>query len=223
MDTYRKRWNARQKELRILLSDPNSHAQAIQLFLQQHAEVHSRAMSSRGNISFEDEVLIDMRDVQIREMPDLMEHSIAWIIWHLARVEDVTMNMLVAGEEQVFIREGWDGKLGVSVFHTGNAMSKRDIIELSNNIKIDELRNYRVAVGRQTDAIVDQLDLVEIEQKVSPSRLKLVLQERAVVEEAKGLIDYWGKRTVAGLLLMPPTRHCIIHLNEAAKIKKKVV
>lgn len=207
----------------MLLSDPNSHSQAIQLFLQQHAEVHSRAMSSRGTIFFEDEVLIDMSEVQIREMPDRMDHSIAWIIWHLVRVEDVTMNMLVAGEEQVFIREGWDGKLGVSVSHTGNAMSKREIIELSNNVDIDELRNYRLNVGRETEEIVTQLDPGEMYQKVPPYRLDLVLQEGAVVEDAQGIIDYWSKRTVSGLLLMPPTRHCFIHLNEAARIKKKVV
>ena len=143
--------------------------------------------------------------------------------WHLVRVEDVTMNMLVAGEEQVFIREGWDGKLGVSVSHTGNAMSKREIIELSNNVDIDELRNYRLNVGRETEEIVTQLDPGEMYQKVPPYRLDLVLQEGAVVEDAQGIIDYWSKRTVSGLLLMPPTRHCFIHLNEAARIKKKVV
>jgi hypothetical protein len=49
------------------------------------------------------------------------------------------------------------------------------------------------------------------------------LREGAVVEDAKGLIDYWSKRKISGLLLMPPTRHCFIHLNEALKIKKKVV
>ena len=165
MDTFRKRWNARQKELRILLSDPNSRSQAIRLFLQQHAEVHSRATSSHGTISFEDEVLIDMSDVQIREMPDRMDHSIAWIIWHLARVEDVTMNMLVAGKEQLFSRDGWKRKLGISALHTGNAMPRSDIADLSKMINIDNLRNYRVAVGRQTEKIAKQLDPGELGQK----------------------------------------------------------
>jgi hypothetical protein len=42
-----------------------------------------------------------------------------------------------------------------------------------------------------------------------------------VVEAAAGLLDYWGRRTIAGLLLMPATRHNIVHLNEAARIKQK--
>jgi len=223
METSRKNWNARQKELRSLFSNPVNYPQGIDLFLQQHAEVHSSMMSSIGSVSFEDQVLKDMNNSQIRKIPDRMDHSIVWILWHLARIEDVTMNMLVAGIKQVFDRGKWTGKLKASLIHTGNAMSKREIIELSNGIDIDQLRKYRVIVGRQTEKIVKQLDSGQIDQKVPSTRLHLVLQEKAVVADAKGLIDYWGKRTIAGLLLMPPTRHCFIHLNEALKIKKKVM
>ena len=223
MDTARKNWNARQKELRTLFSDPLNYPKAVDLFLQQHAEVHSGIMSAVGSLSFEDEVINDMTDKQIRCIPDRMDHSIVWILWHLARIEDVTMNMLVAGSKQVFDRGKWLGKLKVSLIHTGNAMSIREITELSNRIDIVQLRKYRVAVGRQTEKIVKQLDSAKIDQKVSSAQLDLILQERAVVEDAKGLISYWSKRTIAGLLLMPPTRHCFIHLNEALKIKKKVM
>jgi len=223
MVTSRMEWNAGQKKLRTLLSASNSYSQAIQLFLKQHAEVHSSIMSSSGTFSFEDEVLVDLTDVQMRKMPDRMDHSIAWIIWHLARIEDVTMNILVAGTEQLFSRDDWKYKLEISALHTGNAMPKSEITDLSKIINIDNLRNYRVAVGRQTEKIAKQLDPGELGQKVSPSRLDLLVQEGAVVKEAKGLIDYWSKRTVAGLLLMPPTRHCFIHLNEAVRIKKKIM
>jgi hypothetical protein len=36
------------------------------------------------------------------------------------------------------------------------------------------------------------------------------------------VLEYWGGLTYAGLLLMPPTRHNFIHLNEALRVKKKV-
>ena len=47
------------------------------------------------------------------------------------------------------------------------------------------------------------------------------MTEGAVVEEARDLIDYWGKRTIAGLLLMPATRHNLVHLNEALRLKRR--
>jgi hypothetical protein len=222
METARKNWNARQMKLRTLLSDPLSYPRAIDLFIQQHAEVHSRRMSSIETLSFEDEVLVDMTDAQIRELPDRMDHSIAWIIWHLARIEDVAMNILVAGNSQVFERDDWKEKLNISFVHTGNAMSRSEVIELSNGIDIYELRNYRIAVGRKTEEIVNRLSPEEVGRRVYPSRLDLIMQEKAVLVGAKGLLDYWGKRTIAGLLLMPPTRHCFVHLNEATRIKNKL-
>jgi hypothetical protein len=88
MEPARKNWNKRQKKLRTFLTNPVSYHQAIDLFLQQHAEVLSGVMSSVGSFSFEDEVINNMADSQIRYIPNQMEHSIAWIIWHLARIED---------------------------------------------------------------------------------------------------------------------------------------
>ena len=47
------------------------------------------------------------------------------------------------------------------------------------------------------------------------------IKQASVAREAMGLIEYWGNLTIAGLLLMPPTRHNFVHLNEALKVKKK--
>jgi len=129
----------------------------------------------------------------------------------------------VAGETQVLYRDDWLRKLNVSVLHTGNSMTKKDVVDLSSVIDVDALRNYRMAVGRRTEEIVKELEPGVLKQKVATSRLELLIQEGAVVEKARGLIDYWGRRDVAGLLLMPPTRHCFVHLNEAAKIKKGIL
>lgn len=40
--------------------------------------------------------------------------------------------------------------------------------------------------------------------------------------EADEIIAYWGGRTLAGLLLMPPTRHNFLHLSEALRIRQKL-
>ena len=61
----------------------------------------------------------------------------------------------------------------------------------------------------------------EFKQKVDPARLQELLDNGSVIEEASDLLAYWGNLTKAGLLLMPPTRHNFIHLNEAIKVKKE--
>jgi hypothetical protein len=76
-------------------------------------------------------------------------------------------------------------------------------------------------VGRGTRQLVRQLEPDELAQKVDPARLQRLLDEGAVVEQARWLIDYWSRRTIAGLLLMPPTRHNMVHLNESLRLKTR--
>jgi hypothetical protein len=214
-------WNQQQQALRWNLTHAENLQKAIGLFLRQHAMVHTAIMSHDGLWSFEDEILEDVTMQQMRLIPRNCDHSIAWILWHMTRIEDVTMNLLVAGSPQVMLQEGWLDQLKVNVRDTGNAMTTSGVMELSACMNIEALRSYRLEVGRRTREIVKLLDWEQLERKVDPARLQQVLVQKAVLEAASGLLDYWGRLTVAGLLLMPPTRHNFIHLNEALRIKQK--
>ena len=116
---------------------------------------------------------------------------------------------------------GWLEALQVARRDTGNAMDAQDVVELSDGIDIDALRNYRQAVGRATRDIVKKLRAETLAAKVDPVRLQRVSDEGAIVQEAHGIIEYWGKRNIAGLLLMPASRHSLVHLNEAQRLKQR--
>lgn len=223
MDTNRKLWNEGQQELRKALSGSGDSQSAVSLFLKQHAMVHAAQVSQTGLFSFADEVWLGLSEEQIRVIPKNGEHSIAWLIWHLARIEDVTMNILLAEGDQLLFREGWYDRLKISVCDTGNEMDVESIARLSQGVDVAALWEYRIAVGKQTREVVSRLPFVKLKEKVRPERLQKLLDAGAVREEARGLLDYWGNLTLAGLLLMPPTRHNFIHLNEAQRIKRKVV
>jgi DinB superfamily len=222
MDPNRKLWNEQQKELQQALVRMIDPQKAIDLFMRHHAMVHSARMAGTGLWSFEDEILDGLDEVAFRFIPPKEDHSIAWILWHLSRIEDVTMNMLVAGSSQVFSTGNWPSRLGTVFGDTGNALNKADIKLLSDSINITELLGYRIAVGRRTREIVKNLQPDEFTQQVDPKRLEKVQLEGAIQESTLWLTDYWGKKTIAGLLLMPPTRHNFVHLNEAARIKRKL-
>lgn len=222
MDPHRKAWNEEQQELQRLLAHPQDGEKAIRLFLDHHAGVHAAAMSGGDSWSFEDEVLDGLVEADYRIVPPKGEHSVAWNLWHLARIEDVTMNILVAGTVPLFESQGWAKKLGTDIRETGNGLDPAGIAALSAALDIPALRAYRLAVGRRTDEIVKQLQPGDFKQKVDPARIERVIGSGAVVDSTRWLTDYWGGRTIAGLLLMPPTRHCFVHLNEIAKIKQKL-
>ena len=219
MDPNRKAWNEGQKALRQALAQ--SDETAIELFLNQHAMVHSTEMAP-SPFSFADEIWQDMDEQALRRIPQKEEHSIVWILWHLARIEDMTMNILVAGRPQLLNQDDWLEKLAVPYRHSGNAMTPEEVADLSQKIDIQALRAYRMAVGRNTRKIVQPLAEEDLKKKVDPAGIAQVKDEGAVIEAAYGVTDYWSKRTIAGLLFMPPTRHCFLHFNEALKIKKKL-
>ena len=219
MNPDREAWNQRHQTLRQSLSFPLDQTEAIRLFLEQHAAVHSSSVSGGSGWSFADEALCGLSEAMMRMIPPGSDHSIAWLIWHMARIEDVTMNLLVAGGPTIFEDADWQNRLGANTRDTGNALNAEEIAALSASVRLDELRAYRDAVGLRTRAIAVGLRADQMKRKVDPARLEQIMAQGAVVEATRGLLEYWGGLTTAGLLLMPPTRHNFIHLNEALKLR----
>lgn len=219
MNPDRKHWNEQQQALRQALGRPEIFLHAIALFLDQHAMVHSAKMSASNSWSFEDEVWQGLSETQVRCIPAKMEHSIVWLLWHMARIEDVTMNLLLAGSPQLFHQGQWAERLCVPNADTGNGWDVNAISTFSATIDVEALRDYRLAVGRSTRYQVQKLNPLDLKHKVDPTRLAQVTAQGTVLDAGRGVIDYWAGLTLAGLLLMPPTRHNFLHLNEALRIK----
>ncbi len=221
MDSNRKFWNTGQQKLRKALTH-KEYSKAVEQFLIQHAMVHSYEVGESNLYSFEEELWDGLTENMFRTLPPNGEHSIAWTLFHLARIEDMTMHLLIADASQLYTRGKWAKKLKASVHHSANRMDEASVIQLSQSLSMKALREYRTEVGCATREIVSRIKPEEFSQRVDPIRLQHVLTEGAVIPEAMEIINYWGGRTIAGLLLMPPTRHNFIHLNEALRIKQKL-
>ena len=75
MDPNRKLWNQQQQALQRALSRQDDHQKAIELFLNQHAMLHSAKLARSKLWSFEDEVwqgLDEPVQVVCREARELM-------------------------------------------------------------------------------------------------------------------------------------------------------
>jgi len=217
----RKQLYKQQSELREIMMNSNRYNDAMDLFYKQHAQLHSGNVTQNKFWSFADAVLGDLPEEKFRQIPKNNNHSIAWCIWHIARIEDATMNLLVAEEPQVIRQNNWLEKMNVNVENTGNGMSDVDIKQLSSKINSEALLAYRVVVGQKTREIVGSLTAEKITQKVEKERIENLLSEDVLLEDATGLANYWGNRSIAGLLLMPATRHNLSHLNEVMRLRKK--
>ena len=221
MDPNRKQWNEDFKHLRSLLSAASTLEEGKALFLRLHAPLHSREVSGQAGWNVEEELWQGLDEAAFRRVPAGEEHSIAWSLWHLARIEDITMKVLLAGQDQLFEREGWGERSQSPLRDSGNEITPQMLLRLSEQVNWQAVRAYRSAVGTSTRQVVAALSFADLKRKTPPERLAKILAEGAINPASTGVLAYWAGLTGKGLLLMPPTRHALHHLNECLSLKRK--
>lgn len=86
---------------------------------------------------FEEELWQGLTEKAFRSIPPKGEHSIAWILFHIARIEDITMNMLVADTAQLYVKDKWTKKLNATISHSANKMGDQEVAQLSATLNVE--------------------------------------------------------------------------------------
>lgn len=76
----------------------------------------------------------------------------------------------------------------------------------------------------KTRDIVRSLSAVDLKLQVHPADLEKTLSAGGVTHQEYSiwLLDFRDRKDVAGILLMPPTRHVALHLNDCCKWKEYI-
>jgi uncharacterized damage-inducible protein DinB len=121
-------------------------------------------------LSFAHRALADARngtDEQLHFVPSGGSHSIAWCLWHTARIEDLIINMRSRGAPQVW-NEEWANRIGLPYEGTGNGQSDSDALGI--HIKdMDAFREYQEAVWAETASYLESATDAELDREV-PTR-----------------------------------------------------
>ena len=184
------------------------------LFLEQHAAVHSVAVGG-NKMSAAERTFAGLTDEQMRVRPREDLNSIAWLMWHIARAEDIMIGQVVGGGFQLF-DEGWKKRLGVSRPDFGIGMTSPEVSELTRQIDVGALHEYRDSVGRRTRAIVGSFKPTDWE---GPVQVEAV--ERAAASGAFGPPTEAGIKgfTRTGLLSRIALIHSAGHMGEAVTVR----
>lgn len=220
-----KEWNPKQARLKEIILKQDKFQETIELALKMHILVHTSEMSGTEDVTYEDELWKGLTPKIFSSQLGFKGSTVAWNLWHLTRIEDLTANILIDEGNQVFNNANWREKMKSSITDTGNSMNDCEIAEFSEKLEMQELRNYRIAVGRKTHEIISNLKPEQMKLKVRPESIQRILEEGGVTEaeQSRWLLDFWGKKTVAGIILMPITRHQVVHLNDSMKLKNKIL
>ena len=216
-----KGWNEKQKNLAVSLSNQKTFAKGIKLLLEMHGLLHDKKVYKTAAETFYDNLWENMKEETCKVISN-KETSILWDIWHITRIEDIVSNIIMGNKETVFNSE-IQAKLNIKIKDTGNAMTYSEIELFNKSINIKELNGYRVKVGKSTQKIVESLEFIDMKRKVGKEQLEKIKQNGGVIDDPKSiwLLDFWGKKNILGLIMMPITRHQIVHLNDCFKIKQK--
>lgn len=220
MDVVSSDWSNRHKDLNKVIRKEEYSAKVIEMILDLHKELHtSKVSKSKSNTI--DVLFEDLQQNEFAIMPTTKDETIAWAIWHITRIEDLTMNILVNNDAQIF-DESWKKRMNIPISDTGNAMTDDEIMQFSKQVCIDELLKYRDVVGMKSREIIQNLKPGDIKRRISTEGIARILQDGGVTEQVDSiwLLDFWSKKDVAGIVLMPLTRHQTLHLNDCYKWKK---
>ncbi|PZC49710.1 MAG: DinB superfamily protein [Chloroflexi bacterium] len=124
----------------------------------------------RDTLDFAHRALADARTgtaEQLHYVPDHGSHSIAWCLWHTARVEDAIVNMRIRGAAPVWNAE-WAQRTGLPADGFGTGLSDEE----AQRVRITSMEDfaaYQDAVWAQTAAFLDTAADADLQREV-PAR-----------------------------------------------------
>ena len=180
---------------------------AVDFFLLRYETLHRTLLG---------DLLKPLTEAQVRGRPQAGVNTIAWLIWHTARIEDVGVNRFVVDGTQV-LDSGWLARLGVERRDVGTGMTDAEVDALSRAIDLTALRGYWDAVTERTAAVISTLRGTDIDTVADPDHVrKVCVGEGIVAPGAEWLTEFWAKsRRRSWLLVQMALLHPYAHYYEA--------
>ena len=100
---------------------------------------------------------------ELRWQPSLQANHIAWLVWHIARVEDGWVNEYIRESEPLWRSDGWTDRFGLPSERGGYGDTAEDIAAFPD-IPMTDLLAYLDSVRESTLALLDSLTEEDLPQ-----------------------------------------------------------
>ena len=132
---------------------------------------------------------VPLSEEEMHWRPDAESNSIAFLIWHTARVEDRLINVFARGAEEVWTRDGWSAKTSIPESDHGVNYTLEQVAALSPITK-DDLEQYFDAVRAET------LDYV---RSLNDDDFDAVPEDRTPFPEFPASVRYFKGRSISAI------------------------
>ena len=162
---------------------------------------------------FVDDLFKGLRDEQVRQRPGGL-NSIAWLVWHLARVQDAAVSRFVGDRPQVLEEGRWNQAMRLDRRDVGSGMTSEEVDALSAAIDITALRGYHRAVAERTRLIATSLSPAAWNEVVPAERIhQVVAAEGLLIDAGRWVEEFWARQHSRAWYLLQvgllhPYGHC---------------
>lgn len=214
-----KEWSALNKKMQLLLRKKDTFTDGISVCLELRNTLSDALKKLCDKLSDEQYSLMPYPDANGYHCK-----TIAYSIWHMARIEDITAHTLICGDEQVLFRDDYLKASCSPIITTGNELVRDEITAFSQSLNITGLLRYASDVKESTDKLLSRLSYEDSKRRFTSNDKERVIASKSVSEDenAVWLIDHWCGKDIAGIIKMPFTRHLIMHIEAMMRIAGKI-
>ena len=185
---------------------------AAQFFLLRYEPLHGMMT---------DRLLAGLTEAQLRARPH-GQNSIAWLLWHVARAEDIGVNAFACDRPQVFDEGDWGKRIDSGRRDLGTSMTSDEVTAFSARADLGALRDYWRAVGDHTIEIVRREGDCGWEEAVSPAHMGRIIRESGDYGprvDANRVETFYAGMTRGWAFAHMALTHTYAHFGEATVVR----
>ena len=138
----------------------NSFKEAIRSGVEEYLQVLERAIEG-------------LTPAEAYWQPTIHTNHIAWLVWHMARVEDRWVNLILRETSEVWKADGWADRFKMSPESSGGGQTMEEVWAMPD-IPLADLMAYFKAVRAKTRQYLDQVTDADLLKEHRHPRLGLV-------------------------------------------------
>ena len=190
---------------------------ARDLLLDEHARMHATSVTGeKGTLA--ERTFAGLTDEQMRLRPREDLNSLAWLMWHIARAEDIFANIILSGRDQV-VDDRWLARLKIARLDFGIGMTKPEVAELTAQVDVAALRDYRDAVGRRTQEVIRGFGPSDWQGELQAPALEKAASVGCFGPNGAMVAKAFTGRPRVGILGALLVTHAAMHMGEAQTVR----
>jgi len=154
--------------------------------------------------------------------PGAVGNSIAWLVWHLARTEDLVINTVVRDAPQVLVAGSWGERMRVADTRIGTGFEESEVEALSRTVDVAAVDDYWQAVRRATDEWLPGVPAAAFDAVPDVAGRLGAIAPIAPPAAQAGLIRFWSGRPASFLVRFPLINHGFLHLGEMLAVRGRL-